>query len=116
MRFKACHGRVGASPVSTPTLDPEAALAQGMAAFDRGHAIDAVAVLAPVAQRLRRQPTSEAFGRRFWQQYAFILGEAAARVDTRHAADDAAPASGAIDARTPVMKRSHLRTRMSSST
>jgi glycosyltransferase involved in cell wall biosynthesis len=102
MRYKACHGRVGASPVSTPAVDPEAALAQGMAAFDRGHAIEAVAVLAPAAQRLRRLPTSEAFARRFWQQYAFILGEAAARADSRRSVGDATPASGAIDARTPI--------------
>ena len=101
LRYKACHGRVGAA-AAAPALDPEDALAQGMAALDRGHAIEGVAVLAPVAQRVRRQPASEAFARRFWQQYAFILGEAAARVDTRRAVVGTAASAGAIDARTPI--------------
>ena len=101
-RYKACHGRVGAAPAPGPAVDPEAALAQGMAALERGRAIEGVAVLAPAARQLARQPASEAFARRFWQQYAFILGEAAARVDSRRAIDDVAPIAGAIDARTPV--------------
>jgi glycosyltransferase involved in cell wall biosynthesis len=100
MRYKACHGRVGAAPV--PAIDPEAALDLAMKALDRGHAIEAVSLLAPVASRLRSGAVPEAFARRFWQQYAFMLGEAAARVDSRRPAGDAAPADGAIDARTPI--------------
>jgi hypothetical protein len=82
LRYKACHGRVGVPP-PVPDVDPEAALTHGMAALDRGHPIEGVMALAPVVSRVRRQPPSPAFARRFWQQYAFILGEAAARA--RHA-------------------------------
>ena len=107
LRYKACHGRVeatsGSATSPSPPIDPEMALTQAMSALDRGHAIEGVALLAPVAGRLRRAPVSEAFSRRFWQQYAYILGEAAARVDSRRAVEDRdAATAGAIDASAPI--------------